>query len=271
MANYNDWNRNRGGSNQDWDMDDERNYRNQSFDSDRQRSGSPYGNDRGNYGSNYDTGRYRSESDRFRGDYDRSRFGSSGDYPGSGQSDWGKGYSDYDYNRGREGSDYNRSRDEDYRSSNRGWWDRTKDEVSSWFGDDDAQRRRRLDELREGPYRGKGPKGYTRSDERIKEDVNDRLNDDPNVDASEIEVTVSNAEVTLTGTVNNRWEKRRAEDIAEGISGVKNVENRIKVNTESTVGSQTMGTGSSRSYKTSGETSTAASTAGAYNTSKNRS
>jgi osmotically-inducible protein OsmY len=87
---------------------------------------------------------------------------------------------------------------------------------------------RRMDERR-GDYRGKGPKGYTRSDERIKEDVNDRLSDDSSLDASDIEVSVQNCEVTLSGTVNTRWEKRRAEDCAESVSGVKNVENRIKV------------------------------------------
>ena len=48
----------------------------------------------------------------------------------------------------------------------------------------------RMDEQRGGPHRGRGPKGYTRSDERIREDVNDRLSDDPFVDASEIEVMV---------------------------------------------------------------------------------
>src|SRR4030095_11010348 len=78
-------------------------------------------------------------------------------------------------------------------------------------------------------HRGRGPKGYKRSDERIKEDVNDRLSDDYYLDASEVEVAVSNTEVTLTGTVNSREEKRRAEDIAESVSGVTNVENRLRV------------------------------------------
>ncbi len=47
--------------------------------------------------------------------------------------------------------------------------DKTRDEVSSWFGDGDAARRRRMDEIRD--HRGKGPKNYQRSSERIKEDV----------------------------------------------------------------------------------------------------
>ena len=81
----------------------------------------------------------------------------------------------------------------------------------------------------EGRHRGRGPKNYTRSDERIREDVNDRLSDDPWLDASEIEVQVSKCEVTLTGSVDTRDDKRRAEDIAEQVSGVKNVQNNLRV------------------------------------------
>jgi hypothetical protein len=80
-----------------------------------------------------------------------------------------------------------------------------------------------------GEHRGRGPKNYTRSDDRIREDVNDRLSDDPWLDASEIEVAVVRAEVTLTGAVDNRNDKRRAEDIAEQVSGVKHVQNNLRV------------------------------------------
>jgi hypothetical protein len=75
---------------------------------------------------------------------------------------------------------------------------------------------------------GKGPKGYTRSDERIREDVCDRLSDDDEVDASEISVTVKGGEVTLEGTVTDRHSKHRAEDIAESVSGVRDVSNRLR-------------------------------------------
>ncbi len=118
-----------------------------------------------------------------------------------------------------------------YDQQDRNWWDRTKDEVSSWFGDDEAQWRRSQD-LREqgnGNYRGVGPKGYHRSDERIRDDINDRLSDDPYVDASDIEVLVENGEVTLSGRVMSKAIKRRAEDIAESVSAVSNVENRIRI------------------------------------------
>ena len=80
-----------------------------------------------------------------------------------------------------------------------------------------------------GEHRGKGPRGYERSQDRIMEDVCDRLTFDERVDASEIEVKVDQHEVILSGTVTTRDEKRRAEDLAESIPGVRNVENRIKV------------------------------------------
>jgi hypothetical protein len=82
---------------------------------------------------------------------------------------------------------------------------------------------------RSGTYHGRGPSGYTRSDERIREDVCDRLTDDPHVDASSIQVTVESGVVTLQGQVFERPMKHRAEDCAEHVSGVKDVENRLRV------------------------------------------
>ena len=114
----------------------------------------------------------------------------------------------------------------------RTWWDRTQDEVSSWFGDDDARRRREWDERRadiKSEHRGRGPKGYKRSDSRIEEDVNDRLTDDPYLDASDIQVQVKDSEVTLSGTIRRREDKRRAEDLAELVSGVTHVQNNLRV------------------------------------------
>lgn len=78
-------------------------------------------------------------------------------------------------------------------------------------------------------YAGRGPKGYLRSDDRIREDVCERLSENDEVDASEIEVLVSNRKVTLTGSVQNRRMKHIAEDLAEAVSGVDDVDNRITV------------------------------------------
>ena len=82
---------------------------------------------------------------------------------------------------------------------------------------------------RRGRYAGRGPKGYRRSDERIREDINDRLTADPHVDATEIEVRVANGVVTLTGVVEDRATKRFAEDLAEDVMGVDDVNNQLKV------------------------------------------
>jgi osmotically-inducible protein OsmY len=81
----------------------------------------------------------------------------------------------------------------------------------------------------QGRYSGRGPKGYQRSDERIKEDISEHLTHHGEIDASEIEIQVQNGEVTLTGTVDHRQAKRLAEDVAERVSGVRDVHNHIRV------------------------------------------
>lgn len=205
------------------------------------------------------------ERSRERGGYERDRdYGESGSYGGHSRSGpYGgsqSGYGQEDYGRGYGGrggmfrsqggyapqqGGYGGLRDEvfgarperaypgsrDHRGGHggqgrdeRGFFERAADEVSSWFGDDDAEQRRRQDQ-----HRGRGPKGYSRSDERIREDVNDRLTDDPWLDASDIEVTVTGREVTLSGEVMSREDKRRAEDIAESVSGVVHVQNNLRV------------------------------------------
>ncbi len=80
-----------------------------------------------------------------------------------------------------------------------------------------------------GRHYGRGPKGWQRSDERIREDVSERLSDHPDIDASDIEVEVKQGEVILKGTVKERHAKRLAEDVAEGVSGVRDVQNQIRV------------------------------------------
>jgi osmotically-inducible protein OsmY len=81
-----------------------------------------------------------------------------------------------------------------------------------------------------GPHAGRGPRGYTRSDERIREDVCDRLCEHGFVDASDIEVRVASGEVTLLGSVRSRQEKRIAEDITEQVTGVRQLHNELRVN-----------------------------------------
>jgi len=86
-------------------------------------------------------------------------------------------------------------------------------------------------DAREGArgFVGRGPKGYIRSDERIREDVCERLSLDDEVDASDITVSVRSGEVTLEGTVESRHMKHIAEDISEAVPGVSDVHNNISV------------------------------------------
>lgn len=160
--------------------------------------------------------------------YDRAGFMSGGGYAGGGlASRWG-----WDREYGQGGGSYPNTRQgrgypgrRDYGDHERGFMDKAGDEIASWFGDEEAEQRRRQDQR----HRGRGPRGYARSDERIREDVNDRLTDDWMLDASDIEVEVSEREVTLSGQVSSRANKRRAEDIAEDVSGVTHVQNNLRV------------------------------------------
>ena len=192
-----------------------------------------YWNGRNEYNNDLSTGNRsynRPDSSYMNSGYDRYRYGN--DY-----------YNDRYSNEGWRDTNYNRNSRNDS-NEERGWWDKTKDEVSSWFGDDNAERRRRMDEYREGQHRGKGPKNYNRSKERIKEDASDRLSDDSLIDASNIEITVDDNDLTLSGTVETRYEKRRAEDLVENVSGVKNVQNNLRVVSKSMANSGNSGTSS---------------------------
>ncbi len=107
-------------------------------------------------------------------------------------------------------------------------------------------------------YQGRGPKGYTRSDERLKEVVCERLTEHPGIDASEITVQVSNQEVTLTGSVDNRRTKFLAEEVAEH-SGAKEIHNQLRVGNQ-----QSAGTSSAERSASSSENSPAPSGATPY-------
>lgn len=154
----------------------------------------------GDYGSGYegDYGRFRSEFD-----VNHRQSGYRGDFRGGfqGGSQGAQGSSRGDYRSGGYGGPG---------ASGSGLW------GDEGRGQDQS-------------HRGRGPKNYQRSDERIAEDVNDRLSDDPDVDASDIEVSVSNREVTLSGEVDSKRAKRCAEDCADSVSGVQHVQNNLRV------------------------------------------
>lgn len=170
------------------------------------------------YGSQYDQQeRQRWTTDDLGYDDRGSGLGSSGYGVGS-QDAY---YDDRERGYARQGSFLH---DDERTNRERDFMERASDEVASWLGDEAAAARRRADR-----FRGKGPRGYIRSDRRILEDVSDRLSDDGRLDASDIEPAIANREVTLNGFVRTKMEKRRAEDCAYLVSGVTYVQNNLRV------------------------------------------
>lgn len=88
--------------------------------------------------------------------------------------------------------------------------------VSEWFGPDEGERRT-------------GPRGYTRTDERIRDEICERLTFASGIDVREVSVDVDKGKVTLGGTVHSRGQKYDIEDLADNTFGVTEVENNIRV------------------------------------------
>lgn len=150
------------------------------------------------------------------------------------------------YSGGTGGYDYERGYGDAGRGEDRNLEDRARDagdflrrtgqRISNWFADVAGEGGSYEDRRRHEDYRGArglGPKGYKRSDERVSDDVHQRLSDDAWLDASNINVSVSGGEVTLSGTVESREAKHRAERIVEDLSGVNHVQNNLRVQTSS--------------------------------------
>ncbi len=78
-------------------------------------------------------------------------------------------------------------------------------------------------------HAGYGPTHWARPDDRIRDDVNERLTEHPYIDASEVDVQSSNGEVTINGVVEDRRSIRIIEDLAAGVSGVKDVHNLLRL------------------------------------------
>jgi hypothetical protein len=169
------------------------------------------------------------EDDR-RGGYERRRgYDRSRGYERSGMYERPRHY-DRDQDYGREPEAPNEMR-RPYGEGRHVQYDRLAPAVrrGSWGGRVGEGYGSRSSEQRLGQYSGRGPKGYTRSSERILEDVAERLTDDPEVDASEIEVAVDGDVVVLRGKVYDRAQKRAAEDVVENVSGVRDVRNELQV------------------------------------------
>ena len=148
--------------------------------------------------TNRDFNRDLSGSDRYPEDYEQRRFS------GSNRDDHHRGaFGDRDYTRDYALGTGTSMRMNRYESSQSGQQDR-------------------------GFY-GKGPKGWKRSDDRIKDEVCEALTDSYLVDASDIDVEVKDGHVSLSGTIESRQAKREVEHIVDGIRGVEDVQNNLKL------------------------------------------
>jgi osmotically-inducible protein OsmY len=97
---------------------------------------------------------------------------------------------------------------------------------SGYTQDVDFEARER--QAREAGFRGRGPKGYRRDDERLRALVCERLADDPWIDATDVEVSVVGGEVALSGSVLDDRSLREAEEIARR-SGARSVTNTLVI------------------------------------------
>lgn len=67
------------------------------------------------------------------------------------------------------------------------------------------------------------------SDSVLRDRINTALQIDPATDAYEIDVGVKNGVATLTGKVDSHFERARAQEIAMGLRGVKDLQNQLEV------------------------------------------
>ena len=171
--------------------------------------------------------------------------------------DWARqwGYVDRS-ERGPSRSEWSRPERSTYEGTWRGVYGPTYGSGSGWGSQGSSEEyrdeptrssgwRERESSLSSGPYAGRGPRGYQRGDERIKEEVCERMSRHGQLDASDIEVVVTNCEVTLQGNVNDRHAKRLAEDLAESVWGVRQVHNQLRTPQSGFGGSGQGGSGQS--------------------------
>jgi hypothetical protein len=199
-----------------------------------------YERERGGYDRGYGapdprrepSGRWDTGYGKDGGDYTDRTHGT--DYPDGGYFDRER-VPEINYGRGeRQPSRTNPDSTRGYQPD-RGSWRSDTGPISAretWSSRDDEYRRERGSSgwtAETGPHAGRGPRGYQRSDDRIREDICDRLTRHGRIDATDVNIAVNGGEVTLSGMVDTREAKRLAEDIAESVHGVRDVTNQIKV------------------------------------------
>lgn len=198
------------------------------------RPGDRHENDR------HDDSRSQAASHRERGDHAQSNSG----YDASRAYEQGRGYPGDErrtYDSGRGAHDASRSAER--HAEGRGGFGAQDGRTDTYGSAGFRQQGKRYwfdesDQL--GRFRGTQPRGYQRSDERLRELICERLTD-ADLDARDIEVQVRDGDVTLEGSVPARWMKHQAEDIVDDCAGVKNIDNRLRAGARGAAGERQAG------------------------------
>jgi Predicted periplasmic or secreted lipoprotein len=223
----------RGDRSQRWDRTNRSDRTDRSDRSDR--------GDRGQSEMHHDMNqdRYMTDSDRYNQRYGSSQ--GSETFSSSGRDIEGGGYGSQS------------SRNSSWPSSER--FGSSQDRYGSSQDRSESQDRYSSQSQSRGRHEGKGPKGFKRSDDRIKEEICEMLTRDPSIDASEIDIEVKEGEVTLTGSVPDRRMKHLAEDCVERSFGVRDVTNQIRVKREGSMTSSSSDLAESSSSRSSSSSS----------------
>jgi osmotically-inducible protein OsmY len=80
-----------------------------------------------------------------------------------------------------------------------------------------------------GSVKGRISEGANVSDERLREDICDRLMQMGPVDCTEIDVSVNNGVVQLEGTLPNEDFKQRVLDVVSTVAGTDQIESRLQI------------------------------------------
>jgi len=115
---------------------------------------------------------------------------------------------------------FDQSRPTDAKSK-KGYFENEEDQSSRWFDKNDPPQ--------PSPSGDRSSDHHSPSDERMKDELSRALADSPLLDAADIIADINEGLVVLNGSVNNEDEKQAAADIANAVSGVRDVENRLRI------------------------------------------
>jgi hypothetical protein len=169
-----------------------------------------YGAQRGAYGRA--GGGYR---DGGRGSYGQGQYDQGDEQQRSGT--WGRGQGSYGRPQGGQGFGHGQY-GQGFGEAGHSYGEQGFGPSGGGYRAEDRQRRQ-----------ARGPKGYQRSDERLREDICERLMGADHIDAADVSVEVKSGNVTLDGSVPQRRMKHAIEDLVDACMGVRDIDNKLRV------------------------------------------